>query len=53
MKEMILKIGKIGSVELYRIIMKIIGKYILRIFLFLILVSSILYLHFEKLKSFF
>ena len=33
--------------------MKIIGKYILRIFLFLILVSSILYLHVEKLKSFY
>ncbi len=33
--------------------MKIIGKYILRIFLFLILVSSILYLHVENLKSFY
>ena len=33
--------------------MKIIGKYILRIILFLILISSILYLHLEKLKNFF
>ena len=32
--------------------MKIIGKYILRIILFLILISSILYLHLEKLKKF-
>ena len=52
MKEMILKIGKIGSLKLHRFIMRIIGKYILRIILFLILISSILYLHFEKLKNF-
>lgn len=33
--------------------MKIIGKYILRILLFLILISSVMYLHIEKLKSFY
>ena len=33
--------------------MKIVGKYVLRIILFLILISSILYLHFDKLESFF
>ena len=33
--------------------MKIIGKYILRILLFLILISSIMYLHIEKLKGFY
>ena len=33
--------------------MKIIGKYILRILLFLILISSIMYLHIEKLKNFY
>ena len=33
--------------------MKIIGKYILRILLFLILISSVMYLHTEKLKSFY
>ncbi|MBD22594.1 MAG: flagellar motor protein MotA [Alphaproteobacteria bacterium] len=33
--------------------MRIIGKYILRIILFLVLISSILYLHFEKLKNFY
>ena len=32
--------------------MKIIGKYILRILLFLILISSLMYLHIEKLKVF-
>ena len=32
--------------------MKIIGKYILRILLFLILISSVMYLHIEKLKVF-
>lgn len=33
--------------------MKIIGKYILRILLFLILISSVMYLHIEKLKDFY
>ena len=33
--------------------MKIIGKYILRILLFLILISSVMYLHIEKLKNFY
>ena len=33
--------------------MKIVGKYILRIFLFLVLISSLLYLYIEKLKDFY
>ena len=33
--------------------MKIVGKYILRIILFLVLISSLLYLYIEKLKNFY
>ena len=33
--------------------MKIVGKYILRILLFLVLISSLLYLYIEKLKNFY
>ena len=33
--------------------MKIVGKYILRILLFLFLISSLLYLYAEKLKDFY
>ena len=47
------KIGKMSNLKLYWDVMKIIGKYFLRIFTFLILVAAILFLYIDNLISFF